>query len=769
MGENLVLVEAKRLYALGFAIHWLRPKSKIPVESGWTTGPRKEWGDLIRGYALGYNIGVRLGAPSRIGRGYLAVIDVDIKHDDRRYLEEALSAARQILKGLKVPTVKSGFGNGSRHYYVVTEQPFKTFNAATSEEKVKARVPSKPISKREREALTEDELKDGYRIVDAWQVSLYSDGRQVVLPPSIHPDSGEAYQWGRSLVQAASLPLIDLESVPRATPGSPGEDASPSKGSASKPTLDDFTESPVELEWCPISDEVRAGIVEGTSVRDRSAYLLKASSALYSAGLTQNEVLTVLTDPTTFLGQAAYEHAQTRSRRRAAEWVYRYTARKIEAERNGAQIFAGLPVAPRKLSPKEQKAEAEELAKEQHWTQRLDRTAKGKTAVTLKNLDIILTNSVEGDVFIEDLFAVRTEYGCDTPWRRKKGDYLEDKDLILIKRWFADTQFGIEPSKESLFEATTLIGDRCQRHPVREWLDSLKWDGEKRVDTWLRDYCQARAEEPYLSEVSRKFLLAMVTRVFRPGCQWDYMVVLEGKQGQKKSTMARILAGDRWFMDNIPPLADKDAMLNLHGKWLIELPELASVKHTDFNQVKAYITRRIDTVRPHYGRLKTDIPRQSVFIGTVNEGQYFKDPTGNRRYWPVKVGDCDAEKLAKVRDQLFAETMSIYRKDRELLMLSAAAEVQAKEAQAHRRVDDDESEMREALLGYLESVPGQEFHWEKFRTKDLMMGPNAPWGPWNIAGKGYLMNIASQVLTQMAFERFKGHGGQRFWRKKSKT
>lgn len=743
--KNLgVLESARHLHALGLAIIWIRPKSKIPVESGWTTGARKGWDYLRRTYKDGYNVGVRLGTPSVLNGRYLAVVDVDIKSGDDRHLREAMGAVKGIINPKDFPMVRTGRGMGSRHYYCSSARPFKTYTPARSKETVRAFIPSKTPSKRDKAELSEKDVKTGWRISAAWEVSLYSDGRQVVLPPSSHPDTGQKYEWVREITN--KLPLF----VPVSNAGTELNEGPNEK----KPVtpLEDFEVSPVEFDWLPISDSLRAAIKNGEGVSDRSAYLMKAFPGLLSAGLSRNEALTVLTDPNLYLGECAYDHAKTSSRKRAAEWLNRFTLKKVESEKTTAdEIFGKIPLPP----PCEAAPD---------WREDLDvryEKKEKKVTTSLKNLDLIFTNGIDGIVFIEDLFASRIEYGANTPWGGKAGVYIQDIDMIRIKRWLADTEFRIEPHTNAILEATSLVADRHRVHPVKDWLNTLKWDGIKRVDTWIKDYCRGRAVEPYLSEISRKFLLAMVKRIFEPGCQWDYVLVLEGKQGKYKSSIARALASDRWFMDNLPDLKDKDSMLNLQGKWLIELGELADVKRADYNLVKAYLVRRTDTVRPHYGRLKNDVPRQSVFIGTINEGQYLRDPTGNRRYWPVKVGRCDVAALKKVRDQLFAEAMHIYRSTDEILMLGKLAAVQAEEAQEDRKVDDDGSEMKEALLVFQAEQKKAEapFDFSCFRLRDLMKGP---WAMWS--GKGWLMNTAAHVLLSLGFEKHRSNG-QRFWRK----
>lgn len=716
---NKTLLEAKRLHDLGFAILWIMPGQKRPVQSKWTSGARASWEELTQTFRDDFNVGVRTGTPSKINGFYLAVIDVDIKNPS--FEEKAKNKIEELLGDAEVPLVLSGSGGGSRHYYVLTEKPFKMITA----------------------------LKE-----DGGEICIYSDGRQMVLPPS---KTKNVYRWQTPCLNSKSLGVYDFSKLTLQDSKTLTKEVS----EKSNITLDFKTEE-IDVSWLPISDKIREGILNGVDVTDRSGFLMPAASALLSCGLNQNQVLSVLTDPDTYLGACAYEHAKTKSRKRAAEWIHKYTLAKIVDEKDAGKIFNGIELPPvRKLSQKEMEEMSEEFS-DGDWMRYLNRTAKGKIAFTLKNLDLIFTNSSgEGaSPFIKDLFANRIMYGADTPWGGKFGEGLEDIDLVLIKRWLADTEFNIEPPTTAILEATSLVAHRMAIHPVRDWLSSLQWDGVSRINTWLKRYCEAEAPEPYLSEVSRKFLLAMVKRIFEPGCQWDYVLVLEGKQGKYKSSIARAIAGDKWFMDNLPDLKDKDAMLNLQGKWLIELPELSNVKRSDYNMVKAYLNRRVDTVRPHYGRLMTDVPRQSVFIGTVNEGQYLKDPTGNRRIWPVYVEMCDVEGLKAVRDQLFAEAVHVYKNTREILMLSPEATTQAEEAQEERRVDDDETEMREALMGFRESEAGRKFNWDKFKSHDLFTGPDAPWGRWGSSPYG--AQVAAQILRNMGFSRRKIMG-QRIW------
>jgi predicted P-loop ATPase len=156
------------------------------------------------------------------------------------------------------------------------------------------------------------------------------------------------------------------------------------------------------------------------------------------------------------------------------------------------------------------------------------------------------------------------------------------------------------------------------------------------------------------------FLIAMVARVYKPGCQADYMIVLCGGQGDFKSTVCRVLGGE-YFSDNLPDLRSKDASQYLRGLWLIEVSELAALRRADLETLKAFLTRQVEKYRPPYGRLNTYEPRQCLFIGTTNREEFLHDETGNRRVWPVGIGKIDLDSLTNDRDQLFAEAVFLYK------------------------------------------------------------------------------------------------------------
>ena len=233
-----------------------------------------------------------------------------------------------------------------------------------------------------------------------------------------------------------------------------------------------------------------------------------------------------------------------------------------------------------------------------------------------------------------------------------------DNDDTLTACWLQS--HGVLVNSRVAAEAVQTTACENPFHPIRDYLSGLVWDGIERADLWLVAYFEA-PETEFIKATSARWLISAVARIFQPGCQADYTLLLEGAQGIRKSAGLRALVGDAWFADHLSPLGSKDAFCELSGKWIIELSELSAMRRSEIETVKSFLTARIDHYRAPYAKRAQDVPRQCVFCASTNEQNPLVDASGNRRFWPVRCGAISVEALASVRDQLWAEAVTKYR------------------------------------------------------------------------------------------------------------
>lgn len=648
-----MLNEVKRLHDMGFAILWLYPKSKRPIGEDWTEGPRKSWDILKKTFKETNNVGVRLGEPSKMPDGtYLCVLDCDVKSSDPHHLKEMEVALHNFCPSHEfAPRVLSGRGGGSCHFYFRTREPQQSFKAIRSNHKVKVFMPSVDASKADRAVLTEEEIKAGYRSRLAWEVDVYGNGKQVVMPPSSHPDTHRPYQWESYLRDFEAMPLH--------------KNFEPSKVRLVRSNKKEIGFESVDLFSTPISEKFFDLVTSGKGFEDypsRSEAIFAALNGLIIAGLSDDQIYTVLTDSHNFMSDKPLEAGQG-DPEKAARWLQPQID-KIRAERLAETAFTDVAVIDdldEMLALSDEEA-ADQEAELVSWQSRLDGTKTGQWKNTAQNLYLILRHlSGEEDraqcVFAYDEFNQANVYTFAPPWGTEGdvGRELNDLDDIRIKTWLSK-EWGIEASTQAVADITYQLGKENHFHPVQRYLKSLKWDGKERLDKMLSTYCGAVGDTRYLSDVGRKFMAACVARVMHPGIKFDHVLILEGVQGIGKSSFVAALAG-QWYSDSLGDITNKDVVDTMRGKWIIELGELSSMNRAETNDLKAFITRQNDVARKAYGRRAQTYPRQCVFVGTTNDEEYLKDATGGRRFWPVRTPRFNFKAITRDRDQLWAEAL----------------------------------------------------------------------------------------------------------------
>lgn len=211
-------------------------------------------------------------------------------------------------------------------------------------------------------------------------------------------------------------------------------------------------------------------------------------------------------------------------------------------------------------------------------------------------------------------------------------------------------------SKNMCWDALIKVTEENTYDSGADYLKSLVWDQKPRLDTWLTSVYHTPADELHAA-IGANWVKGMVDRIIRPGCKFDYVLVLEGEQGIRKSSSLAMLAGPLGHVETTMSTDTKDFFMQFLGNAIVEFSEGETLSRTETKKLKAIITVQNDKFRPPYGRTVVDNPRRCVFAMTTNQSEYLKDETGNRRWLPVAViGVADTDWLLANREQLLAET-----------------------------------------------------------------------------------------------------------------
>ena len=335
------------------------------------------------------------------------------------------------------------------------------------------------------------------------------------------------------------------------------------------------------------------------------------------------------------------------------------------------------------------------------WMSSLQTSQTGAIKPTIDNIRIILDNDplLKGK-FALNKFAGRGEVLGPLPWevsgKRRMWSDTDNNGLY----WYMEKRYDIT-KRGNIDAALDIHASTHAFNEVQDYIEKLSWDGIPRLDTVFIDYLGAE-DTDYNRAVCRKSFTAAIARAMEPGCKYDNMLILCGRQGLGKSTLLdRMSRG--WFNDSIRTFEGKEASELLQGVWLVEVAELDAFRRTDVARIKQFLSLRADRYRAAYGRNVKESPRCCVFFGTCNVMDFLQDMTGNRRFWPVDVGmtiPASAEHTHspnvwhdltdEVIAQIWAEAKARWQTG-EQLYLTGEIEKQAQEAQeAHREASPKE-------------------------------------------------------------------------------
>ena len=303
---------------------------------------------------------------------------------------------------------------------------------------------------------------------------------------------------------------------------------------------------------------------------------------------------------------------------------------------------------------------------------------KGQAKNTMQNVYTVLTcdPTLRGAIR-HNILTGRTDI-CKSLWWERSVSAMNDTDFNYIMLYL-ENRYGLD-NENKIRRALSVAANQNQYHPIRDYLNSLEWDGTERIRYVLHHFLGAEISD-YTYEVTKLFLMGAISRVFNPGCKFELMLCLVGGQGAGKSTFFRFLAcKDEWFSDDLKRIDDENVFRKMQGHWIIEMSEMiATASAKSIEDIKSFLSRSKETYKIPYATEPQDRLRQCVFGGTSNALDFLPlDRSGNRRFLPVMVHHEQAEvhiledeaASRRYMDQLWAEAMTIYRSQPVQLKLS---------------------------------------------------------------------------------------------------
>ena len=361
------------------------------------------------------------------------------------------------------------------------------------------------------------------------------------------------------------------------------------------------------------------------------------------------------------------------------------------------------------------------------WMNKLKKNQNGKNEKTIRNIEIILENDVllKGKIALDD-FATRSLILGRLPWDNSEDPEVkrewEDVDDSSLRNHLEE--FYEITGKDKIADALSIVAKKNKINEVKAFLESLIWDGEKRLETLLIDYFGV-VDNDYTRQVMKVALTAAVARAIDGAVKYDYAPILQGGQGKGKTTFFRTL-GKSWFSNSLDSFDGKEAAVTIQGAWIIELGELSGMGMSKVNAVKHFLSKQEDRYRDPFGYRNRNHPRRCVFFGTTNNWEFLRDKTGDRRFWPVVILEQKPTRsvfddLPKEVDQIWAEAYFNYMNGLRLDLDGEEAKAIALEMQKQH----SESSPKEGLIAeFLENKVPENWNTRTLKQKtDYMRNP----------------------------------------------
>lgn len=397
------------------------------------------------------------------------------------------------------------------------------------------------------------------------------------------------------------------------------------------------------LESINFSDAVRDFLLKGViHGEDRSGLLHQAGIELYNTGMDDTDVFSVLATNQYAMDIALSHRRNNHDRALTYLWVEHCLKAKPKSSLLATTAdFDAITPEP-----------------EKEYLPPFKRDKQGKPEASLLNIEMGLKSryacgaELKLDVFIDEILI---SYEDPLVWVPiTDSDYTRLR--MNLERW------GFKPiSRDNIRDVVQKVAEDCQVDSAMDWLKGLKWDGVPRIDNFLINYFSAD-DEPYSVAVSQYLWTALAGRALKPGIKVDMVPVLVGDQGLGKSSGVQALAPSQESFAEINLMdRDDDLSRKMRGVLVAEIGELRGLSGRDAESIKAFITRTHEQWVPKYKEFAVRFPRRAVFIGTTNQDQFLADPTGNRRWLPIRVEEIDVKAIERDRDQLWAEAVERFK------------------------------------------------------------------------------------------------------------